>query len=100
MDTSRDKAERVCEVMLSEPTEPLPGGLRFNICLAGENIRLSAFHHLSTLHLFLQASARAQQFAKLTPAGDKDADAVKHLGMFMQRRSLVRDDFFSEMICH
>ncbi|KAM5538264.1 hypothetical protein V8D89_008151 [Ganoderma adspersum] len=88
VDVSRDRAERVCEIMLSEPTEPLPGGLRFNICLTGENIRLSAFHDLSSLHLFLLASARAQQFAKLTPAGNKDADAVKQLGAFMRRRSL------------
>ncbi|PIL29610.1 hypothetical protein GSI_08247 [Ganoderma sinense ZZ0214-1] len=87
IDVSRDRAERLCEIMLSEPTEPLPGGLRFNICLTGENIRLSAFHNLSFLHLFLLASARAQQFAKLTPAGDKDADAIKQLGAFMKSRS-------------
>ena len=94
MDVRRDRAERMCEIMLSEPTEPIPGGLRFSICLTGENIRLSAFYDLSSLHLFLLASARAQQFAKLTPAGDKDADAVKQLGAFMKRRSFVRDDSF------
>ena len=91
MDVSQVRAERVCEAVISEATDPLPNGLRFNICLSGESIRLSAFHDLSSLHLFLLASTRAQQFAKLGPSTDSDTDAVQQLGYFMQRRSLVSD---------
>ncbi|TBU35002.1 hypothetical protein BD311DRAFT_649012 [Dichomitus squalens] len=87
MDVSRNRAERVCEVLISEATDPQPNGLRFSICLSGENIRLSAFHELSCLHTFLLASTRVQQFAKLGSASDKDADALLQLGIFMQKRS-------------
>ena len=91
MDVSRDRAERVCEVLLSDSTEPLPNGLRFSICLTGDSIRLSAFHALESMHLLLSASSRAQQFAKLGPLEDKDADAVKHLGLYMRKQNMVSD---------
>ena len=90
MDVSRNRAERLCEVTLSEPSEPLPNGLRFSICLTSDSIRLSAFQSLASLPLFLLASTRPQQFAKIGPMEDKDADAVKQLGTYMRNKSLVR----------
>ncbi|KAI0762638.1 hypothetical protein C8Q74DRAFT_1383169 [Fomes fomentarius] len=90
MDASRKKAERLCELILSDASDPLPNGLRFNICLTddSDSIRLSAFHDLASLPMFLAASARVQQFAKAGPLEDKDADAVKQLGTYMKNRSL------------
>ena len=90
MDVSRNRAERLCEVTLSEPSEPLPNGLRFSICLTSDSIRLSAFQSLASLPLFLLASTRPQQFSKIGPMEDKDADAVKQLGTYMRNKSLVR----------
>ncbi|KAI0670147.1 hypothetical protein C8Q78DRAFT_1039423 [Trametes maxima] len=87
MDVSREKAERVCEITLHDPTDPLPNGLRFNICLKGDSIRLSAFHDITTLPLFLEACARVQQFAKVGPQEDKDGSAVKELATYMMRGS-------------
>ncbi len=92
MDVSRKKAERLCEIVLSDASDPLPNGLRFNICLTddSDSIRLSAFHDLASLPMFLAASARVQQFAKAGPLEDKDADAFKQLGTYMKNRSLVK----------
>ncbi|KAI0359145.1 hypothetical protein OH77DRAFT_1502266 [Trametes cingulata] len=87
MDVSRDKAERVCEVTLHDPTDSLPNGLRFSICLKGDSIRLSAFHDIVSLPLFLEACARVQQFAKVSPKEDKDVAAIKQIAMFMMKRS-------------
>lgn len=89
MDVSREKAERVCEITLHDPTEPLPNGLRFSICLKGDSIRLSAFQDMSSLPLFLEACTRVQQFAKVGPLQDKDADATKQLAIFMMKRAFV-----------
>ncbi|KAI0824082.1 hypothetical protein BC628DRAFT_1379753 [Trametes gibbosa] len=88
MDVSPDKAEQVCEITLHDPTEPLPNGLRFSICVKGDSLRFSAFHDISSLPLFLEACARVQQFAKVGPHEDKDTDAVTQLGIYMTKRSL------------
>ncbi|KAI0374422.1 hypothetical protein BV20DRAFT_1041377 [Pilatotrama ljubarskyi] len=87
IDVSREKAERVCEITLHDPTDPLPNGLRFSICMKGDSIRLSAFHDIASLPIFLEACARVQQFAKVTPSEDKDADAVKQIAVYMMKRS-------------
>lgn len=89
MDVSRDKAERVVEISLHDPTEPLPNGLRFSICVKGDSLRFSAFHDTASLPLFLEACARVQQFAKVGPHEDKDTDVVKQLSTYMMKRSLV-----------
>ncbi|TFK90228.1 hypothetical protein K466DRAFT_574381 [Polyporus arcularius HHB13444] len=88
IDVSRDRAERVCSVLLSDSTDPLPNGLRFSICLTGDSIRLSAFHDLASLPVFLLASTRVQQFAKVGPAEETDADALKQIGIYMKKNSL------------
>ncbi|RPD81739.1 hypothetical protein L226DRAFT_541401 [Lentinus tigrinus ALCF2SS1-7] len=87
MDVSREKAERVCSVLLSDSTDPLPNGLRFSICLTGDSIRLSALFHLASLPNFLLASTRVQQFAKVGPAEETDADAIKQIGVYMMKHS-------------
>ncbi|OSD05970.1 hypothetical protein PYCCODRAFT_1065885 [Trametes coccinea BRFM310] len=88
MDVSRERSEKVCGIALHDPTEPLPNGLRFSICLKEDDIRLSAFRELSELPIFLEACQRVQQFAKVGPRGDEDGDAVKQLGVYMMKRSL------------
>lgn len=89
MDVSRERAERVCEISLHDPTEPLPNGLRFSICVKGDSLRLSAFHDIASLPVFLEACTRVQQFAKVAPQEDKDTDAIKQLAIYMMKRSLV-----------
>ncbi|EIW64911.1 uncharacterized protein TRAVEDRAFT_140212 [Trametes versicolor FP-101664 SS1] len=88
MDVSRERAERVCEISLHDPTEPLPNGLRFSICVKGDSLRLSAFHDIASLPVFLEACTRVQQFAKVAPQEDKDTDAIKQLAIYMMKRSL------------
>ncbi|KAI8995359.1 hypothetical protein BD414DRAFT_435102 [Trametes punicea] len=87
MDVSRDRAERVCGITLHDPTDHLPNGLRFSICLKEDSIRLSPFHELSCLPIFLDACQRVQQFAKLGPRGDEDASVVKEIATYMMKRS-------------
>ena len=89
MDVNYETAERVCDISLSEPTEPLPNGLRFSICMPQDGLRFSAFYPIHALPMFLQACAPAQQFAKVGPMEDKDAQAVSQLTTFMNKRSLV-----------
>ncbi|KAI0768532.1 hypothetical protein BD413DRAFT_127687 [Trametes elegans] len=88
IDVSRDKAERVCEITLYDPTEPSVHGLRFSICMKGDSVRLSAFHDLHTLPLFLDACTRPEQFAKVGPLEDKHADTVNQLAQYMMKRGL------------
>lgn len=90
MDTSEERAERVCSITLHDPSEPLPNGLRFSICLRDDTVRFSAFHDLAFLPLLLDACTRVQQFARVGPAADDDAEALKQLGIYMLKRSLVR----------
>ncbi|KAI0639158.1 hypothetical protein C8Q77DRAFT_1079774 [Trametes polyzona] len=87
MDVSHDRAERVCDITLHDATEPLPNGLRFSICLKGDSVRLSAFHDIASLPLFLDACARVQQFARVAPQEPKDANAVKQIAIYMLKRS-------------
>ncbi|KAI9066660.1 hypothetical protein FKP32DRAFT_1565322, partial [Trametes sanguinea] len=87
MDVSRDRSERVCAIELHDPTEHLPKGFRFSICLKVDHIRLSAFRELAELPVFLEACQRAQQFAQVGPQGAEDTDAVKQLGVYMMKRS-------------
>ncbi|KAH9890944.1 hypothetical protein C8Q73DRAFT_702301 [Cubamyces lactineus] len=88
MDTSEERAERVCSIILHDPSEPLPNGLRFSICLRDDTVRFSAFHDLAFLPLLLDACTRVQQFARVGPAADDDAEALKQLGIYMLKRSL------------
>ena len=91
MDVSRDKAERVCDIILNDASNHPPTGLRFAICLrpTQESLRFSAFYDLHHLPMFLEACAPSQQIAKVTPKEDKDIRAVQQLGTFMQKRALV-----------
>ncbi|KAI0336075.1 hypothetical protein GY45DRAFT_1342187 [Cubamyces sp. BRFM 1775] len=87
MDATEERAERVCSILLHDPTEPLPNGLRFSICLRDDAVRFSAFLNLASLPLLLDACTRVQQFAKVAPAADDDADALRQLGIYMMKRS-------------
>ena len=98
MDTSEERAERVCSITLHDPSEPLPNGLRFSICLDGDTVRLSAFHDLETLPLFLSASTRVQQFAQVGPSEDSESDALTALAAYMKKRSLVSSAIHVDLV--
>ncbi|KAI0936045.1 hypothetical protein AcV5_004288 [Taiwanofungus camphoratus] len=82
-----DRAEHLCNVSLFDPTDPRPNGLRFSICLNSvDSMRFNELHNIADLHLILGACAPVQQFAKLGPQGDADADAIRTLMAYMRRR--------------
>ena len=90
IDASRDKAEHVCDISLTDVTEPLANGLRFSICTPEGAIRFSSFHQLHAFPMFLQACSPTQQFAKVEPKEDKDVEPLKQLTVFMNKRALVK----------
>lgn len=54
-------------------------------------MRFNELHNIADLHLILGACAPVQQFAKLGPQGDADADAIRTLMAYMRRRRAVSD---------
>lgn len=75
---------------MSEPSEPLPSGLRLSVCLTSvDSIRLKKLHYVSDLFLVLRACARAQQFAKVTPREETDSDALNSVATYLRTRRMV-----------
>ena len=59
---NEDKASRICNVMLTDATEPRPRGLRINLCLtSSDSIRFKKLHDVSDLSILLQASEAVQK---------------------------------------
>ncbi|KAI0702474.1 hypothetical protein BC835DRAFT_1320860 [Cytidiella melzeri] len=82
METGPDKADKLCNVCLSEPTEPRPLGLTMNIIYNSEVsiLRLKKFHDIPDLYMLLRACAPLQQCCRVSNAAGGDAVAIKALG--------------------
>ncbi|KAI0076249.1 hypothetical protein K474DRAFT_1282466 [Panus rudis PR-1116 ss-1] len=88
MTVAHDKTEKMCNIILSEPTEPRPMGLRLNICLDQvKSIQLQKLHVISDLNMVLLACAPVQQFCKITPQETQDADGLRTLDEYLRKRS-------------
>ncbi|THH02520.1 hypothetical protein EW026_g379 [Hermanssonia centrifuga] len=83
------KTDRLCNVSLSEPTNPRPNGLRLSICYNTEDsiLQLQKLHDVSDLFLILRACAFTQQFCKFGPL---DVSDVKPIGIFSSYMARMR----------
>lgn len=90
MEVGPDKAERLCNIILSEATEPRPNGDRFSLVLASaDSIRMKKLHNVRDLWLILRGCNAVQQYAKVTHQEDTDATALRALSDYMGRNDLV-----------
>lgn len=92
MELSPDRADRLCNITLSEPTDPRPRGLRLSVLYDTDVslLRLQKFHNLADLYQLLRACAPVQQCAKVSHASESDLQALSTLGAWMSRRTQVR----------
>ncbi|KAK7694392.1 hypothetical protein QCA50_001578 [Cerrena zonata] len=89
MDTNEDSATKLCNISLTEPTEPRPGGLRINLCLTStDSLRFKKLHNVWDLSTMLQASEAVQQFCRVIPKESDDADPLKTLHTYMIKNEL------------
>lgn len=80
------KAQRLCNVTMSDATDPRPNGLRFSICLTTDSIRLQKIYGVADFYMVMQACSPVQQFAKVGPQDDGDAEALKAFTSYLRRR--------------
>lgn len=105
INTERDRAERLCNAMLSNLTEGIPNGSRFSYHFDDErpvdSMRLAKLLHISDFSLLQSACMPIAQMAKFGPVDDKDveaSEAFQTLNKYMSPRRLVctRDIFCSD----
>ncbi|KAI0343935.1 hypothetical protein BDW22DRAFT_1327569, partial [Trametopsis cervina] len=87
MEAGPDRADRLCNVALSDPTDPLPRGLRLSVVYNPDvsMLRLQKFHDISDLYILLQACSTVQQCCKVSHAAEEDFDAISTVGGWMAR---------------
>lgn len=92
IEASPDRADRLCTIQLSEPTDARPMGLRLDVLYTPEVsvLRLKKFHEMSDLYLMLRACAPVQQCCKVAHATEADFAGVATLSGWMTRNSQVR----------
>ena len=80
---------------MSDETTPRPNGLRINICYSADTsvLRLQKFHNVSDVATILRACGPVQQYCKLSPQNEVDADALKIITAWMARKRLVSDQY-------
>lgn len=82
-----DKAERFCEVALTDATDHLPDGLRLSICFSSvESLRLRRLLDVADIDGLLSACARPQQMAKLGPQSEADTPPFQTLVRYMRKK--------------
>ncbi|KZT21687.1 hypothetical protein NEOLEDRAFT_1181525 [Neolentinus lepideus HHB14362 ss-1] len=85
-----DKAERFCQVALTDTTDHLQDGLRFSICFASvDSLRLKKLLDVADLDTLLSSCTRPQQMAKLAPQGQADTKPLETLTNFMLKRKKI-----------
>jgi hypothetical protein len=90
MDVTREKSARLCNVTLSDATEHPAEGLRLSVIFSSMNsIGFSRLHDISDLDMVLRACKPVHQLAKLGPQDGSDADALKTLVRYMDKRQQV-----------
>jgi hypothetical protein len=91
METGLDRAERLCNVMLSEPTDARPLGIKLSDVYNSDAsvLRLKKFHDMPDLYILLGACGPVQQCCKFSHANDVDFHATSTLSGWMTRTSQV-----------
>ncbi|EKM60867.1 uncharacterized protein PHACADRAFT_204012 [Phanerochaete carnosa HHB-10118-sp] len=91
METARNRAipaARLCNISLSEPTEPRPGGIRLNLCCTAEisTLRLEKLHDITDVYLLLRACAPIQQHCKVSHRAIEDEATFNAFATYLSRR--------------
>jgi hypothetical protein len=80
VDVEPAKAERLCDVVLTDATDHPPEGLRLNILFSTLSfIRFRKLCGVFHLDLILDACKPSEQVARLGPQDEKDAGVLKAL---------------------
>lgn len=92
MEVSPEKADRMCSITLSEPTDPRPLGLRLSVLYTTDVsvLRLKKFYNTPDLYLLLRACGPVLQCCKVSHSAEGDLNAVATLGAWMARKHQVR----------
>ena len=91
MEVGPDRADRLCNITLSEPTDPRPLGLRLSVLYNTDVsvLRLKKFHDMPDLYLLLRACGPVQQCCKVSHSAESDVGALSTLGAWMARKRQV-----------
>lgn len=92
MATGPTQEERICKIYMADATSPLPNGLRLSICYndtSSAKLHLQKLHSVSDVFILLRACSPIQQYCKILPQSDKDANSLKALSSYMTRRREV-----------
>ena len=98
MEVGPDQADRLCNIILSDVTEPRPTGYRLSMLLASvDSLRLMKMYSAYDVWTILRGCSDIQQFAKVTHQEERDGSALKTLTNYMSRHGVVSD---SSAVCH
>lgn len=87
------KSKRLCDVRLSESTQPRPNGLRMSVCYTPTDpkLHLTKFYNTADIHALLDICAPIQQYCKVTHKDEADESTFKTFSKFIARRHFVRN---------
>jgi hypothetical protein len=90
LDTSPDHTEKICSVVLSDPTDAPHNSLRFSIVLASvDSLRIKKRLHIGDLCAMLSACGPVQQLVKLGAESTSHEHTLNHMVAFMDRHQQV-----------
>lgn len=92
IDRGEKSDERICDILISDISEPTEAAFKFNHLLQpdDERLKLTKFHKASELHLILPAFKRIDQFAKITLKDGEQATTFRLLLTYLQKGKFVR----------
>lgn len=82
-----DKSEHICDICLTDVSDPLPDGLRLNILLQTvDSFRCKGLYdQMDVVQILLACKKTPQQFARVTPKEPKDTEALTALTRSINR---------------
>lgn len=93
INTSSNSGERLCNVVVSEPSAHSPEALRMSVVLSDsvDMLRLEKLLRVPELHMLrpVLKSDQLIQCAKMGPESDADMEALESLAKYMTARELV-----------
>jgi hypothetical protein len=90
LDTAPDLVEKLCTVVLSDPTDAPQNGLRFSIMFASvDSLRIKRRLCVAELDTMLSACGPVQQLAKLGAESISHEHTLNHVVTFMDRQRQV-----------
>ncbi|KDQ54746.1 hypothetical protein JAAARDRAFT_347429 [Jaapia argillacea MUCL 33604] len=85
-----DQTTELCDITISDPTDPIPGCLKLSICFnSADHIRFRKLHDIADLNAILPACTTVAQAAKVGPQEASDLDAIQTLAKYMDNRNLI-----------